>query len=286
MPTTIYGFPQTSFDPSTIPDFHTEFIDKADLEEFAKALSTPDALPVIALNDWRPVHQRIKKKRPRSRKKSRRTKDETREGFVYTLLKWPLFLVVLAWIVFLGFSYLITRLYIYKYERLVTWRGQRQKLRRDLQSKSSYEDWQTAAQELDAHLGNEEWKETDDYAYYDYVTVTKVKQQLSAGRLLAVSQEETNGKPSKEAIDKLRSLVEACVKNNFVGVESPRLYSETYYGTKNLAQGFVDELHASLTYLLKSSSLSQSERYSLAKHLHTNFGRTAFCLSGGASFAW
>ena len=91
---------------------------------------------------------------------------------------------------------------------------------------------------------------------------------------------------SREAVSRLRSLVEACVKNNFVGVENSRLYSETYYGTKRLAQEFIDEVQISLEYLLKSSQLSQSEKYFLANHLHNNFGRTAFCLSGGASFAW
>jgi hypothetical protein len=36
-------------------------------------------------------------------------------------------------------------------------------------------------------------------------------------------------------------LIEACVKTNFVGVENSRLYSQTYYGTKNLVQEFIDE---------------------------------------------
>lgn len=283
---TVYGFPRTSFDPSTLPDFDTEFIDKSDIDEFAKALNAPETSPVVALNDWRPVHQRVKRKKTRPRKRPRRSTDETREGFVYSILKWPLLLVVSGWILFLTGSYLITRLYIYGYERMVTWRGQRQRLRRNLRSKTNYHDWRIAAQELDNHLGGERWKQTDDYAYYDHTTVTKVKEQLKAGRVLANSQEHIEGRSSREAVDKLRSLVEACVKNNFVGVENSRLYSETYYGTKHLAQEFVDELHSSLQYLLQTSQLSQSEKYSLAKHLHTNFGRTAFCLSGGASFAW
>ena len=126
-------------------------------------------------------------------------------------------------------------------------------------------------------MGNEQWKQTDDYAYYDHTTVTKVKEQLRAGRVLAKSQETIQGRSSRDAVDKLRGLVEACVKNNFVGVENSKLYSETYYGTKRLAQDFIDELHSALQYLLQSSQLSQSEKYSLAKHLHTNFGRTAFC---------
>ncbi|EEY16531.1 triacylglycerol lipase [Verticillium alfalfae VaMs.102] len=48
------------------------------------------------------------------------------------------------------------------------------------------------------------------------------------------------------AVDELRGLLEACVKNNFVGVENPRLYSQTYYGTKNLVQNFTDEGQLSL----------------------------------------
>ena len=42
-------------------------------------------------------------------------------------------------------------------------------------------------------------------------------------------------------IEQLRALIEASVKNNFVGVENPRLYGQTYLGTKDLVQEFVDE---------------------------------------------
>ena len=90
-------------------------------------------------------------------------------------------MVVCGWILFLALSYLATRLYIWLYERLVTWRGRREKLRHNVRSKTSHAEWMVAAQELDAHLGNEEWKEEDDYAYYDHSTVRKVKDQLKAG---------------------------------------------------------------------------------------------------------
>lgn len=286
-PSLVHGFPDIAFDPSKIPDFDHEFIDAADLGAFAKALNAADSSAVIALNDWRPVHQRLRRRKTiNRRKKPKRRRDETREGFVYALLKWPLLLLVLTWILSLFLFYLATRLYIWAYERLITWRGKRQKLRSQLRSSSNFEEWKSAAMELDAHLGNDQWKETDDYAYYDYTSVTKVKEQLRETRVRASVEESDHDVGPGEAVENLRSLVEACVKNNFVGVENPRLYSETYYGTKRLAQEFVDELHASLAFLLKSSKLSQREKYNLSKHLHTNFGRTALCLSGGASFAW
>ncbi|KAL9130960.1 MAG: hypothetical protein Q9217_001006 [Psora testacea] len=288
MSATSYGFSLDVFNPSTLPDFDHEFIDKREIDEFAKALNAPESSPFVSLNDWKPVHQRVRRKTitlQGQRKKTRRSKDETREGFVYTFFKWPLLVIVLGWIIGLGVSYWLTRLYVWAYERLVTWRGKRQDLRRKIRSRTNYNDWRAAAQELDRHLGNEQWKEADDYAYYDYTTVRKAREQLKAGRELALQEQHDNGS-SEEATNKLRDVVEACVKNNFVGVENARLYSETYYGTKHLAQEFVDELYASLEYLLHTSSLGRAEKYSLAKHLHTNFGRTALCLSGGASFAW
>lgn len=285
---TMNWFPDSAFDPTKIPDFDQDFLDSKDIDAFAKALDTPESSVVVALNDWKPVRQRVLRRRraPSRRKRPRRSRDETREGFVYAILKWPLLLLIMSWIVSLAFFYLVTRLYIWAYERLVTWRGERQRLRRQLRSMTSYEAWKTAATELDAYLGNEQWKQTDNYAYYDFTSVMKVKEQLRATRFKALDEEKGDSAGLGEAVQHLQSLVEACVKNNFVGVENPKLYSETYYGTKHLAQDFVDELHASLSFLLQSFSLSQLEKSALSKHLHTNFGKTALCLSGGASFAW
>ncbi|KAL8835253.1 MAG: hypothetical protein Q9205_002358 [Flavoplaca limonia] len=283
-PGVMAGFAQDDFDPSRLPDYHRDFIDVKDLDEFAKALNAPEASPLVALNDWRPVHQRVRRTRPRSRKtKPRRSKDETREGFVYNVLKWPFLLVVLGWILALCLSYLLIRLYIWAYERLVTWRGRRQLLRKNLQSKSDFALWRRAAEELDAHLGNDRWKSSDEYAYYDHSTVERVKEQLKSIRLQAQNKGVSS---TVDATYRLRALVEACVKNNAFGVENPRLYSETYYGTKHLAQAFLDELHASLHFLLRDSKLSRADKYSLSKHLHRNYGRAALCLSGGATFSY
>ncbi|KAL9038467.1 MAG: hypothetical protein Q9180_003116 [Flavoplaca navasiana] len=283
-PGVMAGFAQDDFDPSRLPDYHRDFIDVKDLDEFAKALNAPEASPLIALNDWRPVHQRVRRTRPRSRKtKPRRSKDETREGFVYNVLKWPFLFVVLGWILALCLSYLLIRLYIWAYERLVTWRGRRQLLRKNLQSKSDFALWRRAAEELDAHLGNDRWKSSDEYAYYDHSTVERVKEQLKSTRLQAQNKGASS---TVDATYRLRALVEACVKNNAFGVENPRLYSETYYGTKHLAQAFLDELHASLHFLLRDSKLSRADKYSLSKHLHRNYGRAALCLSGGATFSY
>ncbi|PSN69977.1 lipid particle protein [Corynespora cassiicola Philippines] len=298
-------YDSSGFDFTLLPDFDNDFIDKKDFAEFAKALSAPENSPsaedltvpqpesgrfITALNDWRPVHQRVRRRR-RHKKPPRRGKDETREGFVYVLLKWPLLLLVFGWLLFLSIAYVFTRTYIYLYEHWVTWRGRRQRLRKQLQAATTYEEWIKGAKELDTYLGNDEWKETDEYAYYDSKTVRRVYEQMVKLRLRAESDEngKSNGKGTDEqqkAVEELRALVEASCKNNFVGFENPRLYSETYYGTKNLVQNFVDEMEASLAFLLRSRQLEQEEKRAFFKHLSTNFGRTALCLSGGATFAY
>lgn len=91
-----------------------------DITAFANALHAPDTTEedfITALNDWKPVKQKIRRKK---RKQPRRGKDETREGvcallssrrpranyeaagFVYTLLKWPLLVASMGWILILS----------------------------------------------------------------------------------------------------------------------------------------------------------------------------------------
>ncbi|KAI0402958.1 lipase [Xylaria palmicola] len=241
---------------------------------------------IIARNDWAPVNEKVKQRRRRHRKKisiGRRTIDETREGYLYGLLKWPFLLSVMLWILGLGVAYLATRSYIFLYEHYIAWTGRRERLRRSMRTTSNYRDWVQAAKEMDAYLGNEDWKEENEYAYYDSKTVRRVYEQMRKLRKAAEQNEEGG---NKQTIDNLRALTEACVKNNFVGVENPRLYSQTYYGTKNLVQHFIDEVEKSTQLLLDSRRISLDEKRALFKRMHANFGRTALCLSGGASFAY
>lgn len=294
-------FSSPAFDLAQLPDHDNDFVNEADFAAFERALAAPETSPstddltapadgphhFTAQHDWRPVHQRVRR-RKKSKAAPRRGKDETREGFVYGLLKWPLLVVVLGWLLVLSVAYVFTRLYIYLYEHWVTWRGARNRLRHRLQHATTYAEWIRSAKELDAYLGNDVWRETPEYAYYDSKTVQRVHDQMGKLRRRAESDERGRS-PSADttrAVDDLRALVEACIKNNFVGFENPRLYSETYYGTKDLVQRFVDEADASMRFLLHTAQLDPDTKRALFKHLGSNFGRTALCLSGGATFAY
>lgn len=275
----------THYDPYTLPDFDNDFISHDDLDSFAKALSAPEAAPVTALNDWRPVRQRVRRSSNR-RKPPKRSKDETREGFVYTILKWPLLTFVFGWLLFLSAAYGLTRVYIYSYEHFVSWTGKKERLRKQLQSATSYYEWVEAGKQLDTYLGNNRWKTQVEYAYYDYNTVKRVATQLRElrNKVEADASGETIG--GTQSVDELKTLLENCIKNNFVGVENTRLYSETYFGTKDLVQDFIDQVQESLRAIAETHHISSQEKQLFFKHLDTNYGRTALCLSGGATFAY
>ncbi|MBC7121498.1 MAG: DUF3336 domain-containing protein, partial [Candidatus Methanosuratus sp.] len=303
-----------AWDYHCLPDWDNPFYDEDGIIAFAAALSTPEnvaaspseenllnsdskkpnAERITALNDWRPVRQRrirrVGGRRQKSDKRPRRGRDETREGWTYSIVKYPLLFFVFGWITFLGICYLLTRFYIYLYEQYVTWRGTRDRLRKALRVQDNYEDWVEAAKDLDRHLGNDKWKIEDEGSYYDWKTIRRVVRDLRRLRSEAEQDERDsnrrNGRIGRRAIDELRSNLEACIKHNFAGTDNPRLYSETYYGTKKLLQAYVDETSASLKFIFSSDQVTQADKRTFSKHLSANLGRTALCLSGGATFAY
>jgi len=304
-----------AWDYHTLPDWDNDFYDDDDILAFASALSAPDISPseedllnpknqkaefITALNDWRPIHQHVRGadgndrrkdgRKAKKRKKQQRGRDETREGWTYSIVKYPLLGFVFGWLFVLSMSYLVTRLYIYLYEQYITWRGKREKLRKNLRKQTSYEDWVKGAKELDKHLGSDKWKGDEESSYYQFRTIKRVLLEMHKLRLRAAEDErgrsDASVRGSGRAIDDLRGLAEACVKNNFSGYEDVHLYSETYYGTKDLIQAYVDEVSRSLKFVFSSEQLTRDEKRSLSQQLSTNFGRTALCLSGGATFAY
>lgn len=298
-------FQDSSFELSKLPDYDDDMVNEDDFVDFAKALAGTDSAPtpddtnlrpqrsnsefITALNDWRPVYQKARKQqRKKKRRPPRRGKDETREGFVYTLLKWPLFVIVMGWIIVLGAGYMLTRLYIFSYEHYVTLRGRRNRLRTKMREATTYDEWIAAAKDMDRYLGNEAWKQEDAYAYYNDATTTNVRDQMRRLRLELEddTQRSKGSRPRKQIAEDLRTVIEGSVKDNFSGTDNPHLYSETYYGTKALVQDFIDETAASLRALSQTPHLTPQEKLRVFQHLHTNYGKSALCLSGGATFAY
>ena len=79
-----------------------------------------------------------------------------------------------------------------------------------------------------AVLGYETWKRTPANAYYDSGLVRRVTENLRKMR----EADDAEG---------VSAVLEVCLRSNFAGMESSRMYSETYYGTKDRIRAYIEE---------------------------------------------
>ncbi|KAL1840101.1 hypothetical protein VTJ49DRAFT_796 [Mycothermus thermophilus] len=252
-----------------------------------------------AHNDWFPLGETpvgtlsaspFRRRKPKTRKKKTgRTSDETREGFVYHVLRVPGLLWAISCITLYGFLYTLLRIVVNCWERYFSLSSERGRRHRAMRAVNNYKDWVRAAKEMDRFEGNSEWTRDDSFAYYKHKEVKHALAKLQKVRQSAERWKDrgANGEDEgQNAVEELRRLVEWCVKDNFSGVEDPRLYSQTHYGTKNLVENFLDELERCLKFLIETKQLTKSEKRAMFKGICANYGRTALCLSGGATFAY
>ncbi|GAA5934535.1 patatin-like phospholipase domain-containing protein [Sporobolomyces koalae] len=260
-----------------------DWVDEEGVEVFRKALSDevdlnstgePPIEKISSVSDFAPIKERVQR-RPGSGSKRRRTKDVTREGFAYHLSRWPLLGLIFT-IIFLEFlAYLLVRQIVNIIEWCSAWRGERGKLRVALRNAETFDEWKARALALDSHLGLDHWKRSPPNAYYDAPLVRRVLKALRELR-------------TKQDVEGVCAVLHAVLKSNFAGTESFRLYSETYYGTKELVQEFIDEVTECLIYVrsLPPSILPLADKLDFFRSSSKNLGSSALCLSGGASFGY
>lgn len=200
-------------------------------------------------------------------------KDIVREGWAYHISRWPLLSIIGLAFMFEFLIYISVRQMVRLFETLMSWRAQEGRLRRKMQAAESYDEWKQAALELDELLGFEQWKRNSSNAYYDSTSVRRVVASLERSRL------------SNDA-EALKGVLEVCLRANFAGIESTRLYSQTHLGTKTLIENYVDEVEKSLIYLRETSHISPQEKTIFFRRVAKSLGTTALCLSGGATFGY
>ncbi|WFD45346.1 hypothetical protein MPSI1_004028 [Malassezia psittaci] len=272
-----------------IPALQQDYINHEHIKAFAKAMETEgDAghiLPtgdqpgsiqpvqrISAASDFAPIHQKLLKPDSDRNDKLRSVDRGVPEGFMYYALRWPL-LCMMCWLISTEFMlYVFIRQVVNLFEVTIFWRGNAGKLRKRMRSSQTYGEWKRAALELDKFRDHNAWKEKDASAYYDWRIIQRVVAALRVTR-------------EKEDVNALIGVLNLCLKNNFAGIENFSLYSQSFHGTKHLVEQYYQEVERALYYLEKSSLDPQVKRtfYRVAAK---NFGRTALCLSGGASFAY
>lgn len=223
---------------------------------------------VSALSDFAPVNVRVSRRRRRREKVPGKRSD-----WLYLVLRWPLLILIFIFITAEFGFYVLIRQVVNTKEWISAWRGQKGVLRKQLRASKTYDDWKAAAAALDEYLHFEEWKKIDEDSYYDWKLVRKVRRSLKSLR----EKNDARG---------CLGVLETCIRPNFAGVESARLYSETFYGTKDLIESYYDEQEKALRFIRESSDLSVDEKKRFFKSANTNLGITALCLSGGASFGY
>ncbi|CAG8797937.1 5988_t:CDS:2, partial [Racocetra persica] len=252
-----------------IPDeFSLEYIDENHIAAFEKALAEdPDKAStehITAMNDFMPIHQSVKKKVK---------VPNGFEGVSYHIVRFPMMLTIFFILTFELVLYILVRQIVNIWEYCVQWRGEKYLLREKLRRSTTYDEWIAAAKDLDSYLDYDSWKYEIPFGYYDFNLLQKVNLDLKN-----LKQGPT------ENLATLKSALQHCIKNNFAGVENVRLYSQTYYGTKQIVEEYYDEAAESLDVLRTTKSLPFEEKRKLFRNTYKNYGRTALCLSGGACF--
>ncbi|KAI9063236.1 patatin-domain-containing protein [Trametes sanguinea] len=282
--------------PRNSSPFDSDYVDERHMQQFAEALRADDSAllsdftdmpnsPVVgpqqlpnpptgqrvrkvsALSDFAPVNLKVKR-----RKRPPRPANKGRE-WLYLTLRWPLLGLIFLFIAVQFGMYVMIRQLVNAKEWISAWRGRRGILRARLRNAKSYQEWKDAALALDEYMHFDEWKLIDEDPYYDWKLVRKVRRSLKAMR----EKNDARG---------VLGVLETCIRNNFAGIESARLYSETYYGTKVLIESYIDEVERALEYIRETPEISNEEKKRFFKSANTNLGTSALCLSGGASFGY
>ncbi|KAL8277168.1 hypothetical protein RQP46_010416 [Phenoliferia psychrophenolica] len=223
---------------------------------------------IRAVSDFAPIKERV-------RKGPKRRRDIVREGWAYHVSRWPL-LGIIFLVIFLQFvGYICVRQLVNLIEWVSAWRGYRGRLRLALRNASTFEEWRDRALALDNYLRLSDWKRSPPNAYYDSPLIRRVLRSLRELR-------------EKDDVDGVRAVLEVCLRSNFAGVESFHLYSETFYGTKELVEEYCEEVERSLEYMRAAppTKISLDEKARFFRYAAKNLGATALCLSGGASFGY
>ncbi|KZT66024.1 patatin-domain-containing protein [Daedalea quercina L-15889] len=224
----------------------------------------PRVRKISALSDFAPVNVKVKKRRKPSQTQHKR------QEWLYILVRWPLLGLIFLFISVEFGMYILIRQMVNAKEWLSAWRGRKGLLRQRLRSAQTYQEWKDAALVLDEYLRFDEWKHIDEDPFYDWRLVRKVRRSLKALR----ERGDARG---------LVGVLETCLRTNFAGVESS---SETFYGTKDLIEDYVNEEEKALEFVRESTELSNDEKRRFFKSVNTNLGTSALCLSGGASFGY
>ena len=208
----------------------------------------------------------------------RRVQRSTHQkSLIFHVIRYPL-LVIITILCFLNLVlYTTSRLLVAFLEyawsffnRTIYW-----KERQLYDSSKTYQEFFKRAQILDKESGASSWKtEQSDEVCFDESLLVSITKRLQRDY-------------SRNHIAKLmETLRNSACKQDLAGIENEILYSRCYIGTKHTVDQFVHEVITSLEHVYESKEISTQAKADFFKQVSVTYGRTALCLSGGATLGY
>ncbi|CAG8475880.1 16014_t:CDS:10 [Acaulospora morrowiae] len=148
-----------------------------------------------------------------------------------------------------------------------------EEIRKELSNAKGYAEWLELAHKLDDCLGNDEWKSNPISPYYDHNLIQVRLNHLRQAR------------ESNDLLSMIYTLRSGLLRN-LGGLNDPRLFSQSYLGTKGLIEDYTREVVNQLEYIAEhdfceTPNLTKVEFFNDTRQ---SFGSTALVLYGGSSF--
>lgn len=168
----------------------------------------------------------------------------------------------------------------WKDKLLSRWTSQspRRQLMHRLANARTFEEWESAAFDLDELLSIDLWRQNPTSRHYDYRLILRRVEALLSAR-------------EDDDILTLCNLLRSGLVRNLGNITSPRLFLHAYAGTKFLIDDYITQVALSIQYVteLQTTSIHHGGFTSQAKLelLHDTrqaFGRTTLVLQGGSIF--
>jgi NTE family protein len=143
----------------------------------------------------------------------------------------------------------------------------------ELARAATYAEWAEAAAELDRKGGKARWRETEASADYDYRSIRRRLETLTALRASGDNQ------------GLLYTLNEG-IHGNMDGIASDQLWQESRFGTKQLIHDYVDAIAEALEHLAspKVDEIPFEEKRDFFRRAHHCYGCSALLMSGSGAF--
>ncbi|KRW99573.1 Acyl transferase/acyl hydrolase/lysophospholipase [Pseudocohnilembus persalinus] len=145
---------------------------------------------------------------------------------------------------------------------------QQQYLKQQMKKQKNYDEWKIFAEKYDKVENVQQWKDRVQTKDYNYKYIKYLRNNLREAR-------------QKQDIDQLIQLIRANAYRNIGNIHNPRLYHQSYVGTKSLIEDFQREMELSLKFLAQNNGLAFERKYDFFNELRQIYGRTGLVLSGG-----